>query len=108
MVAYALKNWKPSRPFEDDTFMKECMFLSEEMHWQGRIQRIDSISKPFLQNGLRLARNLDLIPSAKDDKKEEIEAFQEKLLGIAKHINDLQHIILSKPVNDMFRYTDRA
>lgn len=100
VVAYALKNWKPSRPFEDEAFMKECMFLSEEMHWQGRIQRVDSISKPFLQNGLRLVRNLDLIPSAKDEKQEEIEAFQEKLLGIAKHINDLQHIILSKPVNE--------
>lgn len=98
VVGYALKNWKMARPFEEEAFLQECMFLSEEMHWQGRIQRVDSVSKPFLQNGLRLARNLDLIPTADDDKKAAIKAFQQQLIDIAEHIHELQHMILSKPV----------
>lgn len=98
VVGYALKNWKPLRPFEEEAFIEECRFLSAEMHWQGRIQRVDSVSKPFLQNGLRLARNLDLIPTSEDDKKEAIKAFQQQLIDIAEHIHELQHIILSKPV----------
>ncbi len=97
VVAYALQNWKPSREFREKAFIQECMFLSEEMHWQGRIQRIGSVSKPFLQNGIRLVQNLDLIPSEKDDKKEAIEAFQQQLTHIADNISELQGIILSKP-----------
>ena len=55
---------QPERIFDESQFIKDCLFISEEMHWQGRIQRIESVSKPFLVNGIRLAQNLNLIPTS--------------------------------------------
>lgn len=98
VVAYALQNWNTDRPFEEKTFIEDCLFLSQEMHWQGRIQRIGSISKPFLLNGIRLVQNLDIIPTAKADKKKEIQAFLEELQALANRIKTLQELILAKPV----------
>ena len=67
------------------------------MHWQGRIQRVESVSKPFLINGIRLVQNLDLIPTPDDDKKEAIKKFLHQLDDIAKRIKTLQGITLAKP-----------
>jgi len=97
VVAYALQNWKPERAFEQEDFIKECMFLSEEMHWQGRIQRIESVRKTFLINGIRLIQNLGLIPTVEQPKQKEIQAFLNKLNAVADRIKLLQGIILAKP-----------
>ncbi|MEZ5041834.1 MAG: HAD-IB family hydrolase [Saprospiraceae bacterium] len=98
VVVYALQHWKPDRVFEENAFMEECLFLSEEMHWQGRIQKIGAISKPFLQNGIRLMQNLGLIPTLEDPKTLKISSLQDQLDAIADRIRQLQGIILAKPV----------
>ncbi|MEM8891366.1 MAG: HAD-IB family hydrolase, partial [Bacteroidota bacterium] len=98
VVIHTLQSWNPSTDFDEKEFVESCLFLSEEMHWQGRIQRIGSVSKPFLQNGIRLAQNLKLIPSKEDDKKKELEAFLDRLNQISAKIKWLQGIILAKPV----------
>jgi len=101
VVAYTLQNWKPERKFEEKVFVEECLFLSEEMHWQGRIQRVGGISKPFLLSGVRLVLNLDLIPTKEDNKQVEILAFQEQLTRVADHIKELQGVILAKPAQEV-------
>lgn len=97
VVAYALQNWNPNREFDEKTFIEGCLFLSEELHWQGRIQKIKSVSKPFLLNGLRLVQNLDLIPDQDSPKEAEIQEFLDQLNDIADRIKLLQGIILAKP-----------
>lgn len=67
------------------------------MHWQGRIQRVESVRKTFLINGIRLIQNLGLIPSVEAPKKKEIQAFVDRLNEIADQIKHLQGVILAKP-----------
>jgi putative phosphoserine phosphatase/1-acylglycerol-3-phosphate O-acyltransferase len=101
VVAYALQQWAPERQFSEKEFIKDCLFLSEELHWQGRIQRIESVREPFLKNGIRLVDNLGLIPSTDSDKKAEIKQFLDQLNEVAERIKLLQGLTLSKPAMDM-------
>ncbi|MEL6670047.1 MAG: HAD-IB family hydrolase, partial [Bacteroidota bacterium] len=101
VVAHALQSWNTDHKFDEKTFVQSCLFLSEELHWQGRIQRLGSVSKPFLVNGIRLAKNLKLIPSKEEPKKEQIADFLAQLNDIAERIQWLQGVILAKPVKSV-------
>lgn len=101
VVGQALLNWKTEQAFDDKVFIKTCLTLGEELKWQGKIQRIETVSKPFLQNGLRLVKNRQLIPTEKDKKRKEIQAFLRELNGLAKSIKRLQEITLSKPTESV-------
>ncbi|MEM9820116.1 MAG: HAD-IB family hydrolase [Bacteroidota bacterium] len=97
VIIHALISWDPNRPFDEETFINNCLYLGEEMQWQGSIQRIESVSKPFLVNGLRLIRNRDLIPTPKDQKTEILQNFDQQLQELSQRIKTLQSIMLSKP-----------
>jgi len=97
VVAFALQNRDRQNPFIERDFINDCVFLSEELHWQGVIHRVESIRKPFLINGIRLAQNLDLIPDEHHTKIEEIDAFLNQLNLISEQIKWLQSITLNKP-----------
>ena len=97
VVGYTLQNWKPGRPFDEKAFIGECLFLSEELHWQGQIHRIKSISTAFLHNGVRLIQNLELLPTEDNTKEKEIQAFIDQLNEIADRIKLLQGVIVAKP-----------
>jgi len=97
VVAFALKNRDRFCSFDEKDFINDCVFLSEELHWQGVIHRIESIRKPFLINGVRLAQNLDIIPDEHETKTNEIDGFLDQLNTISEHIKWLQSITLSKP-----------
>ncbi|MEL6675148.1 MAG: HAD-IB family hydrolase, partial [Bacteroidota bacterium] len=99
VVAHVLLSSSPDANFEEKSLIEACLFMSEELHWQGRVQRIGSVSKPFLLNGIRLAQNLDLIPTPDKPKKEEIAAFLDQLDQIAEKIQWLQGVILAKPID---------
>jgi putative phosphoserine phosphatase/1-acylglycerol-3-phosphate O-acyltransferase len=99
VVAYALRNWDPYHLFNDEEFLGNCIFLGGELQWQGRIQRIESVSKPFLENGIRYVKNRGLIPAPEDDKKEAIKDFISELENISESINLLQKIIIAKPAD---------
>jgi putative phosphoserine phosphatase/1-acylglycerol-3-phosphate O-acyltransferase len=98
VVAHGLQIWDNQQTIQEDKFVNYCLFLGEEMHWQGRIRRIEAVSKPFLQNGVRLANNLHLIPTEGDSKKKKIEDFTTLIEDVATRINLLQGITLSKPI----------
>jgi len=97
VVVFALQKWDISQKFNDKIFLKKCLFLGEEMHWQGSIQRLDAVSKPFILNGIRLVKNLELIPTKEDPKQEKITAFLAQLNDVARRIRVIQEITLSKP-----------
>lgn len=97
VVAHALKNYDPLYPFDEGEFINSCLYLGEEMQWQGRIQRTESVSKPFLINGIRLIKNLELIPTDKDHKGEAIDAFIAQLRDLSQRIGTVQGITLARP-----------
>ena len=98
VVGHALQDWNTKQAFDDKIFIQTCLTLGEEMKWQGRIQRIETVSKPFLLNGVRLIKNRDLIPSETNRKTKAIKAFLKELRDLAKGINKLQKSTLDKPV----------
>lgn len=66
VVCHTLNNWGEDDVFSEDDFLELCMFKGKELHWQSRITRLDSVSKPFLSNAYRFAENAGLAP--KDQK----------------------------------------
>ncbi|MFK7907649.1 MAG: HAD-IB family hydrolase, partial [Chitinophagales bacterium] len=88
VVAQALLQWDTTQAFDEKIFADFCFAIGEEMEWQGQIRRIEAVSKPFLKNGIRLAKHRGLIPSASNPNVEAISAFLEEL-------NQLSHYILA-------------
>ncbi len=97
VVAFALQNFDVHDNFNEDEFIKDCLLLGEELHWQGRIRRIEAVSKPFLQNGVRLAHNYQLIPIGNKKRMKDIQAFLAMLTDIVERISALQGITLDRP-----------
>lgn len=60
VVCHTLNNWDEDDPFTEEEFLELCMFKGRELHWQSRITRLDSVSKPFLSNAFRFAENAGL------------------------------------------------
>ncbi len=96
VVGHGLQIWDSEVAFEENKFTDYCLFLGEEMHWLGQIKRIEAVSKPFLQNGIRLVGNLKLIPDKHNPKKEEIEKYNSWTDDIATRTNKLQGFTLEK------------
>jgi len=97
VVAHGLQMWNPEEPVDEVKFTDFCLFIGEEMHWQGRIRRIEAASKPLLINGIRLVKNMGLIPTEENTKQQEIQAFITLLEEVARRINHLQGIIIAQP-----------
>ncbi|MEO0573161.1 MAG: HAD-IB family hydrolase [Bacteroidota bacterium] len=60
VVCHTLNNWDEEDPFNKEEFLELCMFKGKELHWQSKITRLDSVSKPFLSNAYRFAENAGL------------------------------------------------
>ena len=99
VVAHSLRHWDINQPFDEKEFLGNCLFLGGELQWQGGIQRIESVSKPFLLNGIRYAKNRELIPTKAEPQKENIAAFITELDNLKNSIASLQKILISKPID---------
>ncbi|MEZ4885077.1 MAG: HAD-IB family hydrolase [Chitinophagales bacterium] len=100
VVVYGLQKWEVIQDFEEKKFIEDCLVLGEKLHWQGQIHRLESVSKPFILNGLRLARNLQLVPSIEDNKQAEIAESLLQLDDLAARLKTLQSIILESPMEN--------
>ncbi len=97
IVAQALLNLDTNKPFSESGFLQTCLHMGEEMHFQGKIQRVEAVSKPFMLNGIRLAQNRGLLPTKDDPKTEKIHAFMAQLDDVAARMGTLQAITMDKP-----------
>ena len=97
VVAQGLQTWDATEHFTEERFVQFCLFLGEEMHWQGLIRRLEAVSKPFLQNGVRLAANLDLIPTATQPKRGELQQFIGFIEEVRERVQQLQGLTLIQP-----------
>ena len=93
VVFQTLIDWDNHLEYSKETFLDACLFKGREMHWQGRIRRNDSVSKPFLENGWRYADNKKLTPEYAPTK-EVLKAQVEKLDEIIRRLGILQDLII--------------
>ncbi|MFZ1456784.1 MAG: HAD-IB family hydrolase [Saprospiraceae bacterium] len=98
VVAEGMQIWDPTVDFEEQAFVEYCLFLGEEMHWLGQIKRVEAVSLPFLQNGIRLAKNLKLWPEEGFDKVKILE-FNKWVDNITSRVNVLLNYTLEQRVN---------
>ncbi|MBT8220423.1 MAG: HAD-IB family hydrolase [Bacteroidia bacterium] len=97
VVVKAVQERDPYEEYTDASLLNQCLFLGEEMNWQGLIQRLDSVSKPFLQNGIRLVNYRKLIPTAANNKEKEILSLSHQLDDLGDRIRLLQKFIINRP-----------
>ncbi len=86
VVCHTLNSWDTDDEFFDKEFLELAMFKGKELHWQSKITRLDSVSKPFLLNALRFAKNANLVPNERaldydglEDWKNQLEDLSERL-----------------------------
>ncbi|GAB5550823.1 MAG: hypothetical protein Sapg2KO_04140 [Saprospiraceae bacterium] len=96
VVLQGLKDLDTEYPFDENTFLESCIHLGGEMQWKGKIQRLESVSKPFLLNGIRLVKNLKLIPTALHPKTEALLKFETQLDELSAAIKEIQEITLAR------------
>lgn len=97
VTVMALQQWPVDKPFEEDLFLDTCLLLGGELHWKGLIQHIETVSKPFLVNGIRILKNQGLIPEAGKSKEAKIEEFKNFLDRLSDNIKLLRKIPLEGP-----------
>jgi putative phosphoserine phosphatase/1-acylglycerol-3-phosphate O-acyltransferase len=99
VVSEGLLIWDPTIKFEESSFVEYCLFLGEEMHWLGQIKRVEAVSLPFLQNGIRLVKNLKVWPDNLSEDKEKIIAFNHWVDDITTRVNKLIEFTLEQRIN---------
>ena len=68
------------------------MFKGKELHWQSEITRLDSVSKPFLINALRFAKNAHLIPVERKLDYDGLENWKNQLDDLSERLFYLKQI----------------
>ncbi len=92
VVCHTLNSWDLEDEFIDKEFVQLCVFKGKELHWQSRISRLDSVSKPFLVSALRLAKNSKLTPIKNKINYKEIENWLHLFDDLTERINFLQQL----------------
>ncbi len=97
VVCHTLKSWDLEDEFSDSEFIELCLFKGKELHWQTRISRLDSVSKPFLISALRFAKNSHLTPIDGVINYERIDQLMQLFDDLANRLNFLQQLEVTTP-----------
>ena len=92
VVCNTLYNWDLEDDFSDADFIQMCLFKGKELHWQNRISRLDSVSKPFLISALRLAKNSKLTPIDKKIDFKQLDVWMDLLENLTGRLQYLQKL----------------
>jgi putative phosphoserine phosphatase/1-acylglycerol-3-phosphate O-acyltransferase len=92
VVCHTLNSWDKEDEFKEDEFIDLAMFKGKELHWQSKITRLDSVSKPFLINALRFAKNANLIPVERTIDYNGLEAWNQQLKDLSERLVCLKQI----------------
>lgn len=92
VVCHTLNNWDEDDKFKTTEFLELCMFKGKELHWQTRITRLDSVSKPFLSNALRFAENAKLTPINQKIDYKGLEKWMTQLEDLTERLAYLKSI----------------
>ena len=97
VTVMALQQWPEEKPFDEEMFLDTCLLLGGELHWKGHIQHIETVSKPFLTNGIRLLKNRGLVPGEGLSTLSELSEFGKYLDKLSSAIKTLRKIPLEGP-----------
>ncbi|RNC92492.1 MAG: HAD-IB family hydrolase [Allomuricauda sp.] len=92
VVCHTLNNWDEDNPFKEEEFLELCMFKGKELHWQSRITRLDSVSKPFLSNAYRFAENAGLGLNAQKINTKGLKQWMQQLDDLTERLAYLKEI----------------
>ncbi|PQJ81134.1 HAD-IB family hydrolase [Polaribacter glomeratus] len=92
VVCQTLHSWDLEDEFTDEDFIELCLFKGKELHWQNRISRLESVSKPFLVSALRLAKNSKLTPINKKIDIKELDIWMDLLENLTERLRFLQKL----------------
>lgn len=92
VVCHSLNTWDSDDEFKDEDFLSLCMFKGKELHWKSQISRLDSVSKPFLTNALRFAKNSNLTPVDRKMDYDRLDAWLEQLNELSERLFYLKKI----------------
>lgn len=76
-----LHDWDTATVFSKKSFMTACFTKGKTMYEQHKISFLESVSRPFLMHGFRLAEFRELTPDFENVGKEKIEAALEQFKG---------------------------
>lgn len=99
VVCHTLNCWDLEDEFSDKDFIELCLFKGKELHWQARIRRLDSVSKPFLISGLRFAKNSKLTPIDQKIDYDKLDNWMDLLDDLTNRLNYLQQLELTTSKN---------
>jgi len=101
VVCHTLHGWDEEDVFNESEFLELCMFKGKELHWQSRITRLDSVSKPFLGNAYRFAENAGL--GLKDQKinTKGLDAWMAQLDDLTERLAYLKEIEVAPSTRSM-------
>ena len=106
VVCHTLNNWDLEDDFIDAEFIDLCLFKGKELHWQSRISRLDSVSKPFLISSLRLAKNNKLTPFESKIDYVRLDNWMEQLDELTDRLNELQKLEIKATKKALKTVTD--
>ena len=92
VVCHTLNTWDLEDDFSDSDFIELCLFKGKELHWQNRISRLDSVSKPFIISSLRFAKNTKLTPIDKKINFKELDVWMDLLDNLTERLRFLQKL----------------
>lgn len=98
IVGEALARIGDNNTMSDQEFIQYCLFLSEELHWLGKIKRVESTSVSFLYNGMKLVKYLGIWSGSNSSIT--IENFNNKINRISRILDKLTAINL-EPRHDL-------
>lgn len=90
VVAHCLQEIDPVTAQSESDIIEECLLKGEEMHWHRKITRIDSVSKPFITNGIRYAANRSFVRPDGTVNKTALRSWISQLENISDRILILQ------------------
>ena len=92
VVCHTLNSWDLDDDFIDSEFIDLCLFKGKELHWQSRITRLDSVSKPFLVSALRFAKNAGLVPVDNQIDYDRLDDWMQELDELTERFTILQKL----------------
>lgn len=101
VVCHTLNSWDTDDEYSEDEFVELAMFKGKELHWQSEITRLDSVSKPFLLNALRFAKNANLIPVDRTLDYDGLKSWRNQLDDLSERLFYLKRIESHRDKNSL-------
>tara|TARA_R110001632_G_scaffold129087_3_gene243159 strand:+ start:3289 stop:6519 length:3231 start_codon:yes stop_codon:yes gene_type:complete len=96
VVCHTLNSWDADDEFMDKECLELAMFKGKELHWQSKITRLDSVSKPFLLNALRFAKNANLVPYDRQLDYGGLEQWKNQLEDLSERLFYLKQLEIAQ------------